>query len=98
MTAVGTALWHADPLFYNFRFFGSFNFLFASLLGLVLVAAVIIGAAAVVLGLLISYHAEAAPGATMALTAVTFFLLALVERSLRATIRTRYLGPVRSVL
>lgn len=64
----------------------------------IMVAAVIIGAAAVVLGLLISYHAEAAPGATMALTAVTFFLLALVERSLRATIRTRYLGPVRSAL
>ncbi len=48
----------------------------------IMAASVVIGSAAVVLGLLLSYHIEgAAPGATMALTAVCFFLIALFGRS-----------------
>lgn len=48
---------------------------------MIMVTAVGIGALAVVVGLLISYHHDTAAGATMALVAVLFFLAALVVRS-----------------
>lgn len=47
---------------------------------MIMVTAVCIGAVSVVVGLLISFHHASAAGATMALTAVVFFLLALVFR------------------
>jgi len=43
----------------------------------IMMAASGVGAVAVVIGLLISYHQQTAPGATMALVAVGFFLLAM---------------------
>ena len=47
---------------------------------LIIAAATGIGSLAVVLGLLISYHQDVAPGATMALLAVTAFLLSVAFR------------------
>lgn len=51
--------------------------LFVSRVPFVMVTAVAIGMASAVIGLLISYHHATATGATMALTTVTAFLLAL---------------------
>lgn len=51
--------------------------LFVSRVPFVMVTAVAIGMASAVIGLLISYHQATATGATMALTTVTAFLLAL---------------------
>lgn len=47
--------------------------------------AVVIGWASVVLGLLVSYHRGTAPAATMALVAVSAFLIVVAAQSLRAS-------------
>ena len=47
----------------------------------IMVLAVVLGSVSVVLGLLISFHHETAPSATMALTAVAMFLIVLAGRS-----------------
>jgi len=49
----------------------------------VMVTSVLLGATAVVIGLLISYHHDTAAGATMALVAVVEFLLVLTVRSVQ---------------
>lgn len=49
----------------------------------IMVAAVVIGAIAAVIGLLVSYHHDTAAGATMALVAVAAFLVALLARGVR---------------
>jgi ABC-type Mn2+/Zn2+ transport system permease subunit len=49
---------------------------------LMMVAAIVIGSASALLGLLISYHHDTATGATMALVTVTVFLTALAGRRL----------------
>jgi len=48
---------------------------------LIMAVAVALGSVAVVIGLLIGWHYETAPSATMALVAVTIFLMALVVHS-----------------
>lgn len=50
----------------------------------IMAVAVGLGAVCVVIGLLISYHSRTAPGATMALCAVTMFVAAVVATSVRA--------------
>lgn len=55
----------------------------------IMITAVIIGAVAVVVGLLISYHHDTAAGATMALGTVVLFLLALLIRSLSGNYNVR---------
>jgi ABC-type Mn2+/Zn2+ transport system permease subunit len=54
---------------------------------------IVVGAAAVVAGLLVSYHADTAAGATMAFVAVAIFFVVLAAREL-ATLRSR--APSRS--
>lgn len=49
----------------------------------IMVTAVGLGAIAVIVGLLVSYHHNTAAGATMALAAVSLFLLALTGRAVR---------------
>ena len=49
----------------------------------IMMAAVVIGAVAAVVGLLVSYHHDTAAGATMALVAVSVFLVALLARGVR---------------
>ncbi|MDE0615098.1 MAG: metal ABC transporter permease [bacterium] len=51
--------------------------------------AVMLGAIAVVVGLLISYHHDTAAGATMALGTIILFLIALLIRSLSGTYNVR---------
>lgn len=53
---------------------------------LIMMTAAGLGAVAVVIGLLISYHHGTAAGATMALTAVMMFLVVLVASAVRASI------------
>ncbi|MGY9073900.1 MAG: metal ABC transporter permease [Acidimicrobiales bacterium] len=48
---------------------------------LVMATAVVIGSAAVLVGLLVSFHHETATGATMSLVAVVIFLVALIARA-----------------
>ncbi len=69
--------------------------LFATRVPLVMFFATLIGVAAGMLGLLISYNESTAAGATMALCAVGVFFLALVARS--ATVLVRRQSPARSV-
>jgi ABC-type Mn2+/Zn2+ transport system permease subunit len=52
-----------------------------------MVVAVVVGFASVVIGLLLSYHRETAPGATMALVAVIGFLLTLLATTIRGSLR-----------
>ena len=47
----------------------------------IMMTAVVLGICSVVLGLLISYHADTAAGATMALTSVVFFLIVVAIQS-----------------
>ena len=54
----------------------------------VMIVAVLLGAVSVVVGLLISFHHETAPSATMALTAVAIFLAVLATSSTRSTMGT----------
>lgn len=54
---------------------------------LIMVTAVGLGALAVVVGLLVSFHHDTAAGATMALAAVSLFLLALAGRGLGNALR-----------
>ncbi len=54
---------------------------------LIMVAAVAIGAASAVIGILVSYHHATATGATMALVTVVVFVVALLARSLAGSIR-----------
>ncbi|MCY3909920.1 MAG: metal ABC transporter permease [bacterium] len=54
-----------------------------------MVAAVVLGSVAVVVGLLISYHHDTAAGATMALGTVILFLIALLLRSLAGAYNVR---------
>lgn len=61
--------------------------LLASRVTSVMAAAAAIGMAAGVVGLLVSYHNDTAAGATMALSAVVVFFLALMIRSLGAVAR-----------
>lgn len=51
--------------------------------------ATVIGALTTTVGILISYHYDTATGATMGLSAVTFFMVVLTIRILWQTIRTR---------
>ncbi|MDE0581220.1 MAG: metal ABC transporter permease [bacterium] len=55
----------------------------------IMITAVMLGALAVVVGLLISYHHDTAAGATMALGTVILFLIALLIRSLSGTYNVR---------
>ncbi|WP_419928768.1 metal ABC transporter permease [Candidatus Poriferisocius sp.] len=55
----------------------------------IMITAVMLGAVAVVVGLLISYHHDTAAGATMALGTVILFLIALLIRSLSGTYNVR---------
>jgi len=55
----------------------------------IMITAVMLGAIAVVVGLLISYHHDTAAGATMALGTVILFLIALLIRSLSGTYNVR---------
>ena len=55
----------------------------------IMITAVILGAIAVVVGLLISYHHATAAGATMALGTVILFLIALMIRSLSGVYNVR---------
>ena len=55
----------------------------------IMIAAVILGSVAVVVGLLISYHHDTAAGATMALGTVALFLIALVIRSFSGAYKAR---------
>ncbi len=55
----------------------------------IMALAVAIGAVAVVVGLLVSFHHETATGATMALVAVVLFFAALVLRSAHVALRPR---------
>jgi ABC-type Mn2+/Zn2+ transport system permease subunit len=57
--------------------------LFATRVSMVMAAAVAISVISGTVGLLISYHAATAAGATMALCAVAAFFLALTVRSAR---------------
>lgn len=61
--------------------------LFATRVSLVMVAAVAISVASGVVGLLVSYHAATAAGATMALCAVLAFFVVLVASSVRRLTR-----------
>ena len=63
----------------------------------IMVTAVGIGAASVVIGLLVSYHNDTAAGATMALTAVAFFLVVLTATSVRRAVVSRA-GPAAEPL
>ncbi|MEE9415599.1 MAG: metal ABC transporter permease [Acidimicrobiales bacterium] len=49
---------------------------------LIMVSAVALGAVAVIIGLLVSFHHETAAGATMALAAVSIFLVVLLGRAI----------------
>lgn len=61
---------------------------------MIMITAVLIGAVAVVVGLLISFHHATAGGATMALVSVTIFLGTLTVRALtQAIIRARQTAP-----
>lgn len=53
----------------------------------IMAAAVVIGVASVILGLLLSYHNDTAAGATMALTAVCAFLVVLFVTSVNRAVR-----------
>ena len=55
----------------------------------IMVAAVLIGAAAATLGLLVSYHRRTASGATMALTTVVVFFVALAGHAARQLLERR---------
>lgn len=59
---------------------------------LIMAAAVVLGSIAVVIGLLISYHHSTAAGATMALTSVIIFVLALLASALRESLQAPRLG------
>ncbi len=59
----------------------------------IMVAATLIGSAAVVVGLLISFHAGTAGSATMALTSVMIFLLVLAGRALHDALPARSVSP-----
>jgi ABC-type Mn2+/Zn2+ transport system permease subunit len=59
-----------------------------------MVAAVLIGAASATLGLLISYHHRTASGATMALTTVIVFFVALTATSVRRLVARRHAAAV----
>jgi len=61
-----------------------------------MVAAVVIGAASATLGLLISYHHRLASGATMALTTVAVFFVALAGRAATRVLRSEHPGYARS--
>lgn len=56
---------------------------------LIMVTAVALGAASVVVGLLVSFHNDTAAGATMALATVTVFLVVLAGRSIQRARRGR---------
>ena len=58
----------------------------------IMAAAVGFGTFAVIVGLLVSFHRDTAAGATMALTAVSVFLIVLVGRNLAISLRTRALA------
>ena len=60
--------------------------LFASRVPYVMAGAVAIGAAAGIVGLLVSYHSDTAAGATMAMSAVIAFFIALTMRWARARV------------
>lgn len=62
---------------------------------LMMITSVVLGAVAVVVGILVSYHHDTAAGATMALTSVTIFLLVLVARSLVAAVASERRGRAR---
>ena len=58
----------------------------------IMLLSVVLGSVSVVLGLLISFHHETAPSATMALAAVAMFLIVLAgasAKNLRGAIRMR---------
>lgn len=55
---------------------------------LIMMTAVVVGFAAVFVGLLLSYHQGTAAGATMALTAVSFFLIVLTASAARQALTT----------
>jgi ABC-type Mn2+/Zn2+ transport system permease subunit len=55
----------------------------------IMTAAAALGAVSVIIGLLVSYHHDTAAGATMALTAVTLFLLALTGTAVREAVVLR---------
>jgi ABC-type Mn2+/Zn2+ transport system permease subunit len=64
--------------------------LFASRVPFVMAGSAVIGAAAGIVGLLVSYHSDTAAGATMALCAVIAFFLALIARWLRTQMASRH--------
>lgn len=68
--------------------------LFLRRVPLIMLAAVAIGAASAVIGLLISYHHDTAAGATMALVTVVLFLVALVADSGRRLLSGQRRRPV----
>ncbi len=61
----------------------------------IMVTAVAVGAVSVIIGLLVSYHRDTAAGATMALTTVVIFLLALLYQAVRRALANRP-RPVRA--
>ncbi len=60
----------------------------------IMLASVVIGGVAVVVGLAVSYHADYEPPATMALTTVVLFFVVLLAKSLVTTLRARRLEMV----